>query len=186
MDWLHKLAKIDRRIIFVVVVIAVSIPIFFPLNLPVSETKEVRGVYDVIDKLPPGSAVMIAFDYEPAATPELDPMAIAILRHCFSRNLRVIATTLYTSGSGIAERLLTQVGKEYGKVKGKDYVHLGYKAGGYAVVIGLGTDLQKTFPKDYYGESIDNLEVLKGIKSLKDILYLIVKGDCLYLNQIPS
>ncbi|MDI6783114.1 MAG: hypothetical protein QME64_03345 [bacterium] len=177
MDWLRKLAKIDRRIIFLVVFIAISIPIFFPLNLPVFITKEVRGVYDEIDQLPPGSAVMLVFDYEPAATPECDPMATALLRHCFSRNLRVIGTTLYTSGSGIAERLLTQIGKEYGKVRGKDYVHLGYKSGVFAVVIGLGENLKETFPKDYYGDSTDSLTALHDIHSLKDIPYLVVLHD---------
>jgi len=177
MEWLHKLAKIDRRIIFTVVMVAIAIPIIFPLNLPVFITKEVRGVYDEIEKLPPGSAVMFVFDYEPAATPEMDPMAIAMLRQCFRKNLRVIATTLYTSGSGIAEKWLTTIGKEYKKVPGKDYIHLGYKSGTYAVVIGLGVDLKQTFPKDYYGNSTDTLEGLKDIKSLKDIQYLVVLHD---------
>lgn len=177
MDWLRKLGKIDRRIIFLVVIIAVALPIVFPLNLPVYVTAEVRGVYNEIDKLPPGSAVMIDFDYEPASTPELDPMAIAILKHCFSRNLRVIATTTYASGSGIAEKWVTAIGKQYGKINGKDYINLGYKAGGYAVIIGLGTDLHKTFPQDFYGNSTKALEVLKGIHSLRDIGYLICLHD---------
>lgn len=177
MDWLRRLSKIDRRIIFLVVIIAVAIPIIFPLKLPVYITNEVRGVYDVIEKLPPGSAIMLVFDYEPASTPELDPMAIAILKHCYSRNLRVIGTTTYASGSGIAEKWVTTIGKQYGKVNGIDYVNLGYKAGGYAVVIGLGTDLYNTFPADYNGKSTKNLEVLKDIKTLKDIAYLIVLHD---------
>ncbi|MCX7918835.1 MAG: hypothetical protein N3A72_04340 [bacterium] len=177
MDWLRKLSKIDRRIIFTVVMVAIAIPIFVPLNLPVFITKEVRGVYDEIEKLPAGSAVMLVFDYEPAATPELDPMTVAILRQCFRKNLRVITTTLYTSGSGIAEKWLTIIGKEYGKVAGKDYVHLGYKSGVYAVVIGLGVDLKQTFPKDYYGNNTYTLEGLKDINSLKDIKYLVVLHD---------
>jgi hypothetical protein len=177
MDWLRKLGKIDRRIIFLVVIIAVAIPIIYPLNLPVFVTAEVHGVYDEIDRLPAGSAVMIDFDYEPASTPELDPMAIAILKHCFSRNLRVIAVTNYASGTGIAEKWLTQIGKQYSKVNGKDYVNLGYKAGGYAVIIGLGTDLRKTFPKDFYGNTTQNLEVLKGILTLRDIAYLVCLHD---------
>jgi hypothetical protein len=167
-----------RRIIYLVVLIAVALPIIFPLNLPVFVTPEARGVFDQIERLPAGSAILVVVDYEPSSSPEVDPMTVAILRHCFRKNLRVIVCTIWvSSGAGVAEHWLDYVAKEYKKVRGVDYVNLGYKTGSYAVVIGLGENLQNTFPTDYNGTSTANLEVLKGVHSLKDIPYMVCIHD---------
>jgi hypothetical protein len=170
--------KFDRRYIYVVLFIAVAIPIFFPFNLPVFITKEVRGVFDELEKLPEGSTLLLVFDYEPASSAELDPMAIAILRQCYSKNIKVVAMSVWiASGAGLAEKWLDAVGKEYGKVPGKDYTNLGYKAGTYAVVIGMGENLRETFPKDYNGKDINQLEVMNGIETLKDFPYMVCLHD---------
>jgi hypothetical protein len=204
MEFLKKLFSIDRRFIYLVVFLAVAIPIIYPLNLPVRVTDEVQTVYNDIEKLPEGSPILIAVDYEPSSSPELNPMTRAILKHCFRKNLRVFTTTIWpTDGSGaaIADKLLEEEAKLAGKVRGKDYVNLGFKSGGYAVVIGMGEDFQKTFPKDFNGTVIDNMDIFKGnnsnnnpdaalpnaaysqnahqkiVKSLKDFSYMVCIHD---------
>jgi hypothetical protein len=166
--------KIDRRIIFLLVFIIVALPIIFPLNSPVTVTPEVQNIYNDIEKLPSGTPILIAIDYEPSDSPEVDPMTIAILRHCFQKNLRVIVCSIQpTTAAGIAAKWVKKISTEMHKISGKDYVNLGYKTGGYAVVIGMGENLRNTFPKDYNGTDVNNMEVLKGVNSLKDIPYMI-------------
>jgi hypothetical protein len=170
----------DRRIIFLLVFIAVGFPIIWPLYSPVTVTPEVRNIFEDIQKLPAGSPILIAIDYEPSDSPEVDPMTIAILQHCFRRNLRVIVCSTWPTdgtGAGIAERWLKKVSAEMNKVKGKDYVNLGFKTGTYAVVIGMGENLRNTFPKDYTGNDVNSLEVMKGINSLKDFPYMVCIHD---------
>ena len=87
---MERLLRIDRRIIFVFVAAAVTIPLLIKFDLPVLTTKEVRGIYDKIDSLPEGSHVLIAFDYDPASKEELQPMAVALLHHCFKNNIKKI------------------------------------------------------------------------------------------------
>jgi hypothetical protein len=167
-----------RRIIYLVVLIAVALPIIFPLNLPVFITPEVHGVFDQIERLPAGSPILVAIDYEPSSSPEVDPMTVAIFRHAFRKNLRVIVCSIWmSSGAAVAEHWVDTVAKEYNKVRGVDYVNLGYKTGGFAVVIGLGDNLQNTFPTDYSGTNTTNLAVLKGVHSLKDIPYMVCIHD---------
>ena len=91
---LEKLMNIDRRIIFILVALAVIIPTLLPINLPVSVSAPTQQLYDYIDALPAESTIMLAFDYGPASLAELNPMAKALLKQCFDQDVRVIGITL--------------------------------------------------------------------------------------------
>ena len=84
--------------------------------------------------------------------------------------------TLWVSGTGMADQLLTQVAKEMGKENGKDYVFLGWSPGGTAVIINMGQDLYTAFPSDYGGKATKGIPVLEGVHSLKDVNYAISLG----------
>lgn len=176
MTFAERMLKIDRRIIFLVIGLCTLVPLLYPVGLPIKISPEVRGVYEYIEKLPEGSALLLSLDFDPASKPELHPQAVAILRHAFSKNLRVIAMTLWVSGTGMADQLLTQVAQEAGKERGKDYVFLGWSPGGTAVIINMGQDLYTTFPSDYGGKPTKGQAVLEGINSLRDISYAVSLG----------
>ena len=167
----ERMLKIDRRIIFVVIGLCTLLPLLYPVGLPIKISPEVRGVYDYIEGLPERSVFLLSLDFDPASKPELHPQAIALLRHAFRKNLRVVAMTLWVSGTGMADQLLTQVAKEAGKEIGKDYVFLGWSPGGTAVIINMGQDLYTAFPSDYGGKPTKGLPVLEGVQSLKDVSY---------------
>src|SRR5208337_2609795 len=113
--------KFDRRIIFLLVFIVVALPIIHPLNSPVTVTPEVQSIYNDIEKLPEGSPILVAIDYEPSDSPEVDPMTVAILRHCFQKNLRVLVCSIQPTngtGAGIAEKWVKKISAEMHKVRG--------------------------------------------------------------------
>jgi hypothetical protein len=168
--------KIDRRIIFLVIGFCTLLPLLYPVGLPVRISPEVRSIYDYIEALPERSVFLLSIDFDPASKPELHPQAIALLRHAFRRNVRVLAMTLWVSGTGMADQLLKQVADEAGKDNGKDYVFLGWSPGGSAVIINMGQDLYSAFPSDYGGKSTKTLAVLQGVNSLKDVNYAISLG----------
>ncbi|MCK4462061.1 MAG: hypothetical protein KAW46_09650, partial [candidate division Zixibacteria bacterium] len=70
--------EVDRRVIFVFIFLAVAAPILFPITFQEHASPVVKGLFDHIDNLPPGSRVLISFDYDPAMAPEVQPMANAI------------------------------------------------------------------------------------------------------------
>jgi len=177
MNFADKILKLDRRWVFLVGAIGTAIPIIQPLNLPVYVTPEVRGVFDEIEKIPEGSAILIAFDYEPGSTPECDPMSVAVLRHCFRRNLRVIGVTILAVAVGPAERVLTQVANEMGKERGKDYTFLGFKSDRAPTVVGMSISIQRTFQTDRYGNETASLPVLQGVGKLADFPYMVEIAD---------
>ena len=176
MSFSERMLKIDRRIIFLVIGLCTLLPLLYPVGLPIKISPEVRGVFDHIESLPERSVLFLSFDFDPASKPELHPQAIALLRHAFKNNLRVVAMTLWVSGTGLADQIITQVAREMGKESGTDYVFLGWSPGNTAVIINLGQDLYKTFPSDYGGKPTRGLPVLNGVQSLKDIAYLVSLG----------
>jgi hypothetical protein len=133
-------------------------------------------VYDYIESLPERSVFLLSIDFDPASKPELHPQAIAILRHAFRKNVRVIGMTLWVSGTGMADELISTIAKEAGKERGVDYVFLGWSPGGTAVIINMGQDLYTTFPSDYGGHPTKGQPVLDGVNSLKDVTYAVSLG----------
>ncbi|MFQ5963659.1 MAG: hypothetical protein ACE5KZ_05180 [Candidatus Scalinduaceae bacterium] len=170
---MERLLRIDRRYIFVFVALAVTIPLLIRFNLPVPATREVKGIYDKIDSLSEGAHVLIAFDFDPASKEELLPMALALLHHCFKKNVKVVGMTLNPGGTGLADSAIADTGKQYEKVNKEDYVFLGYKTGVELVMINMGENIYSAFPKDFYGNTTVDLPALKGVQSLTDFDYVI-------------
>ena len=176
MSLAERMLRIDRRIIFLVIGLCTLFPLLFPVGLPIRISSEVRGVYDYIDNLPEGSVFLLSLDFDPASKPELYPQAIAILRHAFHKNLRVVAMTLWVSGTGLADQIVSLTAKEAGKENGKDYVFLGWSPGGSAVILNMGQDLYNAFPADYGNKPTKGLTVLAGVQSLRDVAYAVSLG----------
>ena len=173
MTFAERMLRLDRRIIFLVIGLCTLLPLLYPVGLAIRVSPEVKAVHDYIESLPEGSVFLLSLDFDPASKPELYPQAVALLRHAFMKNLRVIGMTLWLPGTGMADQVITQMAQDAGKVNGKDYVFLGWSPGGSAVIINMGQDLYKAFPSDYYNQPTRTLPVLTGVKNLRDVSYVV-------------
>jgi len=62
--------------------------------------------------------LIIDFDYDPQTLPEIEPMAFAILRHAFTKRIKVLALSLYVQPLGLAQNALINVAEEFnGQIK---------------------------------------------------------------------
>lgn len=157
--------------------VAVVFPLVFKLGLPNKVTPEVKNVFDRMESLPNSSVVLISFDFEAASFPEVQPLANAILTHCFSKNVKIIGISLLAEGTALGEKLLKENAGKYDKVYGKDYVFFGFRPQVTATILALGEDFHKVFPDDYYGTSTSELELTKNLKNYKDISLIISVTD---------
>ena len=171
-DFADRILSLDRRFIFILIGLVILIPLLYPIGLPVRVSAEAQRVYDYIERLPEGARMVVSLDYDPASKPELQPMTVAILRHTFRRNLRLIGLTLWPTGTSMAESELTRIGQEFDKVYGQDYVFLGYAPGEANAILSMGQDLYAAFPTDYYGTPTPTIPVLNAIRSLQDVAYV--------------
>lgn len=173
MKLLKRLENLDRRILFLLVGLAVIIPLIVPLGLPVDITKPVKDVYDRVDRLTEGSLVVVSCDYDPGSEAELSPATAAFLEHCFRRNLRVYMMGLWPAGPDLGNMAMQEIASKYNKVYGVDYVNIGYRPGGPVMLVSLGRDFRDLVRADYAGVPIDSFPLGRAVKSARDIDFVM-------------
>lgn len=165
---LDKLINLDRRIIYLIVLLSVIIPLMNPMGLEIKETDSVRASFEAYEKLPPGSLILMSIDYGPSTAVELEPMALAACDQAMRHNQKVAFMALYPEGQALINRLIARIktlhpDKEYGV----DFVNLGYKAGNEAVPLKMGLDFRGQFPTDTRGTPLSDVEMLRNLTQLK-------------------
>jgi hypothetical protein len=180
MVFYERLMSIDRRIIFLSVGLAVAIPLIAPLNFPVQVSEEADSFYREMESLKAGDIILLAFDYEGDVMAELNPMTIAVLKHTFPRDIKVVALTTYAGGTGIAERLLTEAAEAYGKTYGVDYVFLGYNPDWSGTILRLGESFKATYPTDQYGRNTNEIPIMQEVETYDDVAMIVsIAGSAL-------
>lgn len=163
----------ERRIIFLVLLIAVALPLIFPIGWKTEVSGYARMAWDLIETTPDSSVVIFSYDYDPSTMTELQPMAEAMLEHAFSRNQKVIAMALWPQGVQMADQSFEVAKLSYPDKKyGQDYVNLGYKVAGIVAIQAMGRSMAEVFPADQAGTKYADIPMLKNIKTLKDIAYV--------------
>jgi len=184
---IQKLLDIDRRIIFVLVFVAVAVPLLAGMVMPITPTKEVQAAYDEIEKRAAGDVVLVSFSYGASTVPEMQPMARAILRHAFRRELKIVAICLWPEATGLAQEVLEDMAAEFELQYGVDYTFMGYKPGNFSVILNMGQDFHSAFPQDNWGAKADELELTRPLRSLKDfdLVFDLAAGDSIEFWWIP-
>jgi hypothetical protein len=166
-----------RHGIFLGLLVMVVITMIFNISIDVPPSAETQKFYNFIDSLPQGSTIMISFDHEASALPEIRPLTLAILRHAFSRGDRLIGVALMAEGTGIGYTLLGQSAAEYHKQYGTDYAYLGNQPQAIAAIIAMGESIKSTFPQDYLGTFYDSVPLLASTHNYTDIAAVISIAD---------
>jgi hypothetical protein len=180
-DIAKKLNDIDRRWIFLIIALAAALPLLFPLHIPTFVTKEVDAVFDAVEESGTGGkAILLSLDYDPSTIPELYPMTLAIVRHCFSRNIPLIVMTLHPAGPGICEMAVSKAAEEYGKVNHQDYVNFGFVPGIAATIRRMGIDIHTALRADYYGTRIQDIPLMEPIRTYRNIALCICVSAASY------
>ena len=164
------LGSLDRRVIFLIVGLAVIFPLLKPewFSLPIRPTPHSQRVFDEINKLESGNRVLLSFEYGPSTKPEIHPMSIALLRHMFSKNIIVYGIALWPDGNFMSTDAFSEVAVEFNKKNGVDYVNLGYKPGGEVVIKGIVSDIRTLYTVDLNGTPINELSAMQNVNSVVD------------------
>lgn len=172
--FLLKMIGIDRRIIFIFVFIALSIPMFIHIDMDIPTSPEVEMLVETIEKLPDGAKVLISLDYDPSSEPELQPMAETFLIYAMRRNFKIIVIGLWPQGAIQAERAKVVAEEHEGKefVYGENYVNLGFQSGNELVIQRMGSSIPHAFPRDYFGRPVEEFPIMQGVKNFSNIDYV--------------
>jgi hypothetical protein len=173
MKFWQRIGEIDRRVIYSIILLAVIVPLVLKITMPIRVSDTVRNAYHSLDRLPPGSIVMISIDYDASSEPELQPMLIAVLRHCFKKDIKVMLMGHWALGLPLGEIALNKVVAEYNKKYGEDYVNLGYRPGYSALMVGIGRQIRDFFSTDYRGVPIDSFAFMRKVHNYNQINLLV-------------
>ena len=187
----QRLQRFDRRWIFLAMGLAIILPFFFPLGLPIKVSPMTKATFDTIESLQEGDVVYMSLDLDPASTAELEPFFRAVVLQLKRKGVKIAFGSLWYSAPPLIQRWMAEVlerpiiaaGGEAGYsgkpdrayVKNIDYVYLGFREGKQAAIQNLGSDLIATFDgKAVDGTPIAQIPFMNGIKQLKDFKLMIL------------
>jgi len=176
---LKLLQNLDRRWIFLMMGLAVAVPILVigitGRTLPETPTPLAQAVFDAVEALGPEDRVLLSLDYDPASEGELGPMATSFVRHCAERGIKMYFMALWPVGPRMVQQNIAKVIKaDYPHlVYGEDYVDLGFKAGNEAVIKVIVTDFKQYFTTDSRGTPVDQIPMMREVRSVQDMDLLV-------------
>ncbi len=125
--------RLFRWLVTLVLFLAVFVPVFlgsqqvaFPSLVP----PETLAVSRLVRALPEQAPVLVAFDYEPAYSGEMEAAAQPVLSDLMQKQARLILISTLPSGQAQAEQMLSMHLADFGYTTPDRYLNLGYLPGG--------------------------------------------------------
>lgn len=173
MKWYDKLQNIDRRIIYLLLVVVTLVPLLRPLNIPLQVSESTRAVYNIIEALDPvNDVVLLSFDYGPGSGIDIHSIPSAVVEHLVQRGIRWVAVSFYPDGTLMADRIITGLEERGIELEyGVDYANLGFMAGDEAAIRTFALDAL-SFPVDTRGNRTADLPIMQGISDVRDFAFV--------------
>jgi len=171
---------IVRRALFLLMFVMLAAPLLRPLGLPLTVGSLTKGVYDMVEDLPTGSRVNMALTMTVGLWAEVEPATMAVLRHLFTKPVKIIIVSYFADAPKLIEGTLTKVAdaaKASNKRYGEDFVNLGFVPGLETGMAAFTKDSAATTPSDIYGTPVAQLPAMSGVRSAKDFALVIVIRD---------
>lgn len=169
-DILIRAQTLDRRWIYLVLALAVCAALLSGLYFPDRPSDVVRPIYAHIESLPVGAPVLLSLDYSPSSAPELEPMAEALTRHLLLTGHPICYVSLWPTGNNMIARVTTRICEtEFpDALEGRDWVRLGFQAGGEMFINSLRDSLSARYTVDMGGAPLTSLPALRHVQGLGD------------------
>ena len=170
MEILTKLQNIDRRILYVLIALVLSVPLIMrPGKHPSVIFDEVRSAHKIIDNVPKDKIVLISTVWGPSTSAENAPQTEVLMRHMFQRGIKFAVVSWEPSGTELTYQIGKKLEKEMGKQYGVDWVHLGYRLLYPVVIRGMAENFPKVMEYDMFGTKLSKIPAIKNVKTYKQI-----------------
>ncbi len=189
MNFFEKMQALDRRYIYLVVALAIIIPLLVPFNSKTYVTEPTENIYKKIDTFAGRSdrAVLLCFDHDASTMAELFPMEVAILRHCFERDVQVFTICFIPAAKPLMDYALQTAKEGYEVQSGVDYVNFGFRpwAIRIPIMLKMGDDISEAVEYDDEGRKLTNLPIMKEIMNYNEMnLVVDFAGSAAVLSWI--
>jgi hypothetical protein len=184
----NQRSPLIRLIFLIILLIALLLPLVFgiPKVSPPSISADVDSVWQKIEALPANSAVIVAVDYDPASSAELEMASSAVIDHLLVHQAHLFLISTSPMGPLLANRLVDIVSSSRQGVEvinpqvdtvNSQVTNLGYLPGGSVGLASFARDLGQTMPGPF--QPLRTAEIATPAKavqidSLKDVAMLLV------------
>lgn len=170
-----------RVVIFLLLLLAVGWPIYTgSQNVALPEfSREIDQTSRLINSLAVGEPVLLAVDYEPGFSGEMDAASASIVDHLMIRGAYLAIVSSTPTGPAQAERLVQKVNRSAGHSyqDASQYSNLGYVPGGPAGLLGFAQAPRQVMPYGLNGDPVWDVAPLTNIQKLADFAYVVVITD---------
>ncbi len=187
MNFWEKSQKIDRRILYAILIVFVSLGLFVTIEIPTDPDPSSKDFYTALMTVPEDKTIIVQTDWTNSTRGESMGHFENLLRILMNRKLKFV---FYSAADPVAPQVartvLARINQER-KIDnlpvyeiGKDYIDLGYFANAEATNSSMATDLRSTWKgkrtKMPEGGDIDVFQspVLKNVKRIEDCGMMIV------------
>ena len=173
-----KAIVVDRRILYIILAIAIAFPMFSPLGLPVERDELAAQVYNSISALPAGTPIIYSADFSSSGKAELKPMVDVLIDLSFTQGHRVILMSLWPEGAAYLQAWVEPIVARHKVVYGDDYINLGYMQS-YSLFFHVSrTDFREACNGgiDVRGERLNEYPMMNNVSLPSDIKAVVSFG----------
>ncbi len=182
MNILRLLQEVDRRVLYVLLLLAVTLPFFVKFRLPVAVSPPTQALYDAIDNLPENSFVLFGPNYSGGTRGENGAQSEVLLRHLMlmwhKKKVRFGILSFDPQGKTLAQNIALGLQEEYNKQgynikEGVSWVNFGYRVDQQNFVRAMVKDMPGTLVKDIHDAPLTALPIMQGIHTAKDVAFIL-------------
>jgi hypothetical protein len=175
--------RLWRWAIALLLILAVAFPFLSTqtrLTPPTTlNTSDKYATSNLIDALPANAPVLMAFDYEPSLSGELEAVAAPLVDQLQAKGARLALISTSATGPALAEHFFNSASlvNSHQYKSGEQYINFGYLAGGPTGIAYFAASPSTAMPATVDGGSAWTTTALQGVLQLKDFLAVIILTD---------
>ncbi len=165
----HKLYALDRRWLYLILIVLVVLQTLSPLDIPNVVSPRSQALYDLLSRQEPGSFVVVQTDWTYSTRGESYAQFKALIRLLMRKRIRFVVTTAGSDPQApvIAKQIISELAKEPGGnnyQEGKDYAIAGFFPNAEAHIRAMVNNIRSELAT----KGINNSPVVEGIRDLSD------------------
>ncbi|MGB2957199.1 MAG: hypothetical protein WBB64_14670, partial [Anaerolineales bacterium] len=176
--------RILRWLIAIIMIITIGGTIFFGGSISTQMPPEGQinntgygALFNQINELNDGQSILIAFDYQPAASAEMHIAAASVVDHLMEQGTYLSLVSTQPTGPVLAEHFLTATQEKHGYLHNQQYINLGYLPGESAGLVSFVIAPKKILPLAFDGSNAWGSPPLVNVDSIEDFAMILVITD---------
>ena len=142
-----------------------------------AEIEDLKAIIDDLKHNEKG-VVLICFDFDAGGDAEMTPQVATILRHCFSRGVKVLINTGgNVMSQPLAQQTIERAAKDGSRLdppyptmeSGVDYVFLGFRPNAFQLYLQMGESIISAYETDYSGKDLSTMPIMEHIRDFRAI-----------------